>query len=82
MKKIELYFYQVNPSTTNTGLKNVLWEITDSAGVITHDWGFCDWDGTAWGVIEVPEGYTAQVHSWANTVDPDLVLEEKKIITL
>lgn len=81
MKIIELIFYTTNPSEKNTGLKHVLWEITDDAGKVTHDWGFGEWDGTAWGVIEVPEGYTAQVHSWANTTEPGLLVNERRIIT-
>ncbi len=82
MRKIELVFYNVYPSEKNTGLKHVLWEITDKDGNVNYDWGFAEWDGLAWGNIEVPEGYTAQVYSWANTVDPVFVLVEKKIITL
>jgi hypothetical protein len=81
MKKIELLFYKTNPSEKNTGLKHVLWEIVDESGNKTYDWGFCEWSGMAWGDIEVPEGYTAQVFAWANTVNPDLLTVEKRIIT-
>lgn len=82
MKKVELIFYRTNPSDTNQGLKHVLWEITDSENVITFDWGYAMWDGKAWNEIEVPEGYTAQVHSWANTVNPDVLTNESKIIRI
>ena len=83
MKKIELLFYSVNPSPTNIGLKHVLWAITDAVGVVTHDWGFAEWGGANWGAIDVPEGYTATVAWWGNTVDPELLVKEKsKIITL
>ena len=83
MKKIELAFYRTNPSPKNIGIKHVLWEIADASGLLTYDWGFQVWDGQAWGEIEVPEGFTAQVHSWANCVNPDLLLKEpSKIIRL
>ena len=83
MKKIELLFYSVSPSPTNTGLKHVLWAITDAAGKVTHDWGFAEWGGEYWGAIDVPEGYSATVEYWANTVDPELLVKENsKIIKL
>jgi hypothetical protein len=82
MKKIELMFYRTRPSESNTGLKHVLWEITDVDGIITHDWGFGFFDGHEWQPIDIPPGYTAVVHSWANTVNPDLLINENKIIRL
>lgn len=82
MKKIELLFYRTAPSEENTGIKNVLWEINDGTN-LSHDWGFAVWDGREWEPIEVPEGYTATVHSWANCIDPaKLLKEESKIIRL
>lgn len=81
MKKIEMIFYKTTPSETNTGLKFVLWAVDGPAG-IAHDWGFCEWKGTEWDEIQVPEGYTASVVRWANTVEPDLLLNESKIISL
>lgn len=92
MKKIEMVFYKTKPSEKNTGLKYVLWEIQvpghkpDSCEVeysITHDWGFASWDGKEWEAIDVPNGYTAEVIWWANTVNPELLLKEpSKIISL
>ncbi len=82
VKSVEFTFY----STTTPefeGLKLVLWGITDTDGVNTYDWGFASWDGQAWEDITVPEGYTAKVVWWANTLPPDVLLKEKnKIITL
>jgi len=66
----------------------VLIKITDSAipnaePIVKHDWGFAYWNGTAWDAIETPDGVTAEVIMWANTVDPEVLLkEEGKIITL
>lgn len=83
MKKIEMPFYKTMPSEKNAGMKMVLWEVTTNEGKNVHDWGFCEWDGTAWGDIEMPEGYSAIVVWWANTVNPELLLkEESKIISL
>ena len=83
MKKIEMVFYKTNPVEKNTGLKFVLWAVTDTDGNINHDWGFADWVGSEWDAMEVPEGYTAKVEYWANTVNPELLLKEpSKIITL
>lgn len=83
MKEVTLMFYKTIPSEENIGLKNVLWEISDTEGNLTHDWGFGNWDGKEWGAIPTPEGYTAKVAYWANTVDPELILKEKsKIIRL
>lgn len=80
MKKIELLFYKVNPSAKNTGLKHVLFEVTTDEAEVKHDWGFAYWDGSAWEEIEMPEGFEAKVHSWANTVDPELLLKDKSLI--
>lgn len=82
MKKIEMLFYKTDPSAKNKGFKYVLWAIADIEGNITHDWGFADWNGEAWDPMEVPEGYEAKVFYWANTVDPKLLLEEKRIVLL
>jgi len=83
MKKIELLFYKTTPSEKNKGLKHVLWEVTGPDNIVTYDWGFAQWDGQAWEPIEVPAGFTAQIHSWANCVNPDLLLKEpSKIIRL
>lgn len=82
MQKIEMLFYSTNPSETNTGLKFVLFEITTDESQVIHDWGFADWDGKEWGSIDTPEGFTCKVVRWANTVDPDLLMKEKKIIQL
>ncbi len=83
MKQIAMLFYEVNPSPENTGLKYVLWEVSDGKN-ITYDWGFADWDGKQWGAIETPEGYTAKVIWWANTANPDLLVKpvKGKIITI
>lgn len=82
MKKIELLFYPTTPSETNIGFKHVLIKITDG-NQVKYDWGFAYWNGTAWDPIETPEGVTAEVEYWANTVDPEILLkEESKIITL
>lgn len=78
-----MIFYKVNPSPENMGLKFVLWEVADVAGTYTHDWGFAEWLGQEWQSIETPEGYTATVIRWANTIDPQTLLkEEGKIISL
>lgn len=83
MKKIELLFYKTNPSPKNIGIKHVLWEVADSEGTNTYDWGFAVWDGAAWEDIEVPHGFTTQIHSWANTVDPAVLIKDAgKIISL
>ena len=83
MKKIEMLFYKTNPAEDNTGFKYVLWAITDSEGNINHDWGFADWLGKEWDVMEVPEGYEAKVEYWANTINPELLLKEpSRIIKL
>lgn len=82
MKKLELLFYSVNPSEKNTGFKHVLIKVTDG-DQFNHDWGFAFWNGIAWDPIEAPEGVTADVVMWANTVDPEVLLkEESKIIKL
>lgn len=69
-KEIKLTYYNSDPSETNTGMKHVLWEITDSEQVTRYDWGFADWLGKEWDIIEVPEGFTAKVAWWANPLDP------------
>jgi len=81
MKKLELLFYSVNPSEKNTGFKHVLIKVTDGEQS-KHDWGFAYWNGIDWDPIETPEGVTAEVVMWANTLDPAVVLEESKIIKL
>lgn len=83
MKKVEMLFYPTLPSEENSGLKFVLWQVTDTAGVINHDWGFAEWDGLAWQPIEVPEGYEAKVVWWSNPVDPEVLLKQpSKIIRI
>lgn len=82
MKEIKFVFYKVNPSSTNIGFKFVLYAIADAEGNITYDWGFANWNGLAWDELEVPEGYQVKVERWANTVDPELLLKEKNIITI
>lgn len=88
MRKIEMYFYSTNPAPDNTGFKFVLLEILiekpGKSPSIKYDWGFCEWLGTQWGSMgEMPEGVTAVVHRWANTVDPEVLLKEKsKILKL
>lgn len=85
MKKIEMLFYSTPPK--KAGMKFVLWEILIEAPGqepdIKHDWGFAYWNGESWdGMAELPEGYTAVVCRWADTVDPAELLEEKKIIRI
>ena len=80
MKKVELMFYRTKPSEKNAGLKHVLWEITDKDGTVTHDWGFGFFNGESWESLEVPEGYSAKVHSWANTTNPASLVNENRII--
>lgn len=82
MKEIKLLFYKTNPSETNIGLKHVLWAITDIEDAVTHDWGFGFWDGNKWDDMPVPEGYKCSVEYWANTVNPDLLVNESKIIRI
>lgn len=82
MKKVELLFYKTNPSKENIGFKHVLFEIADREGNITHDWGFAYWNVDDWDSVEVPEGYQSKVVAWANTVNPDIVLNESKIIKI
>ena len=83
MKKIELLFYKTNPSPKNIGMKHALWEVTKPDGSIIYDWGFAEWSGVAWNPIEVLDGFTTQIHSWANTVHPDLLVKDAgKIISL
>jgi hypothetical protein len=81
-KTVEMIFYAVAPSETNIGLKFVLWEISQDKQDPVYDWGFANWTGTAFEAIEVPEGYSARVMRWANTIDPVLVLNDSRIITL
>ena len=68
-KEIKLTYYNSPPSKENTGLKHVLWEVSDGNNT-NHDWGFAEWNGSEWGAIDVPEGYTATVVWWANPCDP------------
>lgn len=83
MKKIEMLFYPTLPSAENTGMKYVLFEITTDKAEIVHDWGFMEWNGEAWGNIEMPEGYSAVVKWWANTISPEILIKEpSKIIRL
>lgn len=79
VKNIEFTFYSTT-TPENAGLKLVLWAIADTDSVNTYDWGFAYWDGDSWEEIEVPQGYTAKVVWWANTVSPDLLLKEKSRI--
>lgn len=84
VNKIEMLFYKTAPSPENTGMKFVLWEITTTEAdevVRKYDWGFGYWNGLEFEAIEVPEGYSARVMRWANTVDPSIILNESKIIT-
>lgn len=83
MKKIEMLFYQTLPAADNTGFKYVLFEITTDESEIIYDWGFADWNGTAWDEVEAPAGFSSKVVWWANTVHPDLLMKEKsRIIAL
>lgn len=77
MQEVKFMFYKTNPSPQNVGLKLVLWEviIPDEGGVgIQYDWGFGNWNGQSWDPIEMPEGVTAQVGRWANTVNPVVLM--------
>ena len=76
-----MIFYSTTPSATNIGMKFVLWEVV-SPEVTTHDWGFAYWGGKEWEAIEMPEGYSTTVVRWANTIDPKVLLEDKRIITM
>ena len=81
MKKVELLFYRTNPSEANQGIKNVLVQITDPDGNNAYDWGMCHWDGAEWGTMgEVPEGFTVSIHSWANMIDPAILLKGQPLI--
>ena len=82
MKKVELLFYKTLPSEKNAGLKHVLWAITDKDGIVTHDWGFGFFTGESWEPLETPPGYTAEVVYWASTVNPDILLNDRRIIPL
>lgn len=83
MKKIELIFYRTNPSEVNQGMKHVLFQITDADGGNTYDWGYALWDGLQWDMPEPPPDFALHVHSWANTVDPQLLLKDPpKIIPI
>ena len=82
MKKIEMLFYSTLPSMENIGMKYVLFEVTTDESEVIHEWGFMEWNGTAWGELEMPEGYSAVVVRWANTVDPKILLEDSRIIKL
>lgn len=75
-RKIEMIFYHVNPSPENTGLKFVLWKVTDDKGKSVFDWGFAEWLGDTWGIMHMPEGYACEVERWANTIDPVVLLKE------
>lgn len=76
-----MIFYKTTPSELNTGLKFVLWEVSGPDGV-NHDWGFCEWLGMEWDSINVPDGFSVKVFAWANTIDPAILLNESKIISL
>jgi len=66
-----------------TGLKLVLWKITDNSNAAAYDWGFALWEGNAWESIEVPAGFTAEVVWWSEPLDPSVLLTEpSKIIKL
>lgn len=78
-----MLFYNTLPSATNKGMKFVLWEVTDDKGNLIYDWGFCEWSGTAWDGVLTPDGFTAAVKFWSNTISPDVLLKEQsKIIRL
>jgi hypothetical protein len=82
MKKIELAFYKTAPAKDDIGLKIVIWAITETeTGAVTYDWGFGNWNGESFDGIDVPDGYTAIVARWANTVNPDVILNDSLIIT-
>lgn len=80
-QKIELIFYRTDPSPENIGMKQVLFKVTDSVGKVNYDFGYADWLGTEWDNVPVPEGYTIEVHSWANNPDPKHLIEEGKLIS-
>lgn len=86
MKKIEMLFYSTNPAPDNTGLKLVLWEVLieveGKEPEIKHDWGFAYWGGESWDMLATPENVTAVVCRWSNTLDPAVLLEEKRIIKI
>lgn len=86
--KVEMLFYSTNPSKENIGMKLVLWEVLiekpEQEPDIQHDWGFAHWNGTEWDSPgQLPEGMTAVVCRWANTLNPEVLLKEpSKIIKL
>lgn len=83
MKEVKMLFYKVRPSKENTGFKYVLIEVTTNENKVIYDWGFADWLGDKWDVIEAPEGFYANVVWWANTINPDALIKEPgKIIKL
>lgn len=79
MKKLNLVFYQTNPSLKNTGMKIVLFEIETEAGII-HDYGMCDWIGDKWDEVPMLQGHVFRVYCWANWPDPKNLTESKVII--
>jgi len=80
-KKLTLTFRDTDPKTE--GLKFVLFAVTDADNLVTHDWGFANWNGKGFDGVEVPEGYKCEVVWWADNADPvELLAEESKIIKL
>jgi len=73
-KEVKLTYYNTPPSQENTGMKHVLWEITDPDGAVIHDWGFAEWTGKQWADIDVPVGYKSEVAWWANTLEPSYLV--------
>lgn len=73
MIEANFIFYKTNPSKENMGQKLVLWKVATPEGKAVMDWGFSEWDGEAWGMPIVPEGYSVELALWANTIDPLLL---------
>lgn len=76
MITVSLTYYKTSPEKTNTGIKHVLWEVITDKNEKVYDWGFAEWLGDAWGDsgADLPEGYSISVHSWANTLDPTVLV--------
>ena len=77
-----MLFYKTTPSEKNIGMKFVLFEVVTDESVVIHDWGFAQWTGKEWVEVDKPEGFTCTVIRWANTVNPDVLLKEGKIIKI
>lgn len=82
VKTVEFTFYSIT-TPEKEGLKLVLWEIVDDKNIPIYDWGFAYWSGSEWDSIGIPDGFTATVKWWAETLHSDVLLKEKsKIISL